>query len=78
MLSLGHSKYSMCIKYLLFYTVFKIKEDFQIFREMVKKKKKHIENEEMSLFFSQLCLHVDWLLKEMQLNSSAVTIFKEV
>ena len=45
----GHSKYSICIKYMLFYPTFIIREHSQIFREMVKK---NIENEEMSFIFS--------------------------
>ena len=35
--SLRHSKYNMCIKYMPFYTVFITKGHFQIFGEMVQK-----------------------------------------
>ena len=47
---------------MLFYTTFIIKELFNYFGEVVEK---NIETEEMSYIFSQLCLHVDWLLREM-------------
>ena len=46
---------------MLFYTTFIIKQYFQLFGEMVKK---NHEDHEMSFIFSELCTHVDRLLKK--------------
>ena len=52
----------MCIIYMLFYTAFITKEHFQIFGEMVQKV---LKMGKYNLFFCQICLHVDGLLRLM-------------